>query len=631
MKVKYGYMGKMLFVNLSDGKIREEEITEKLARSYIGGYGIGARIMMERMKPGTDPLGPDNIFGIGTGPLTLTGVISTCRFHTMGKSPLTNYWGGANSGGDFANVLKASGYDIVLFEGKADHPVYLLIRDGKAELKDANNLWGKDTGKTEEMIRQENGDKGLKIACIGTAGEKCSRIAAVINDSGRAAARSGLGAVMGSKNLKAVACGGSQKPEIFDKAKVQSLVKEMAKEMKTNPSGMFFVLSNFGTPGAMVSHMKDHDVPIKNWSGNNVEDFPEAKWASVSWEAMKQYATKKYACTGCPIACGHWMKVSSGKYQVEKAHKPEYETLAAFGPNCLNDNVESLIYANELCNLHGFDTISAGAVIAFAIECYENGILTKKDTDGLELTWGNTDAIIEVLKKMCTREGIGDLLAEGAQVAAAKIGRGAEKFAMHVGGEMLPMHDPRFAPGWGATYVSDPTPARHTRGGTQFIESGMADPTIFIPWGLKEVPSKLEKYNPAGKGKIHALMVARQYIVETSGTCLFAADALHFPFLDLMKAVTGWDVNSEEMIETGKRIATLLHAFNLREGFKPRDFTIPPRASGNPPLKAGVLKDITLDIEGLQRQYYEEMGFNTKTGEIRKDKIEALGLKDILS
>jgi aldehyde:ferredoxin oxidoreductase len=631
MKVKYGYMGKMLFVNLSDGKIREEEITEKLARSYIGGYGIGARIMMERMKPGTDPLGPDNIFGIGTGPLTLTGVISTCRFHTMGKSPLTNYWGGANSGGDFANVLKASGYDIVFFEGKADHPVYLLIRDGKAELKDANNLWGKDTGKTEEMIRQENGDKGLKIACIGTAGEKCSRIAAVINDSGRAAARSGLGAVMGSKNLKAVACGGSQKPEIFDKAKVQGLVKEMAKEMKTNPSGMFFVLSNFGTPGAMVAHMKDHDVPIKNWSGNNVEDFPEAKWASVGWEAMKQYATKKYACTGCPIACGHWMKVGSGKYRVEKAHKPEYETLAAFGPNCLNNNMESLIYANELCNLHGFDTISAGAVIAFAIECYENGILTKKDTDGLELTWGNADAVIEVLKKMCTREGIGDLLAEGAQVAAAKIGRGAEKFAMHVGGEMLPMHDPRFAPGWGATYVSDPTPARHTRGGTQFIESGMADPTIFIPWGFKDIPSKVEKYNPAGKGKIHALMVARQYLVETSGTCLFAADALHFPFLDLMKAVTGWDLMDEEVIETGKRIATLLHAFNLREGFKPKDFTIPPRASGNPPLKAGVLKDITLDIEGLQRQYYEAMGFDTQTGEIRKDRIEALGLKDILS
>jgi aldehyde:ferredoxin oxidoreductase len=631
MKVKYGYMGKMLFVNLSDGKIREEEITEKLARSYIGGYGIGARIMMERMKPGTDPLGPDNIFGIGTGPLTLTGVISTCRFHTMGKSPLTNYWGGANSGGDFANVLKASGYDIVLFEGKADHPVYLLIRDGKAELKDANNLWGKDTGKTEEMIRQGNGDKGLKIACIGTAGEKCSRIAAVINDSGRAAARSGLGAVMGSKNLKAVACGGSQKPEIFDKAKVQGLVKEMAKEMKTNPSGMFFVLSNFGTPGAMVAHMKDHDVPIKNWSGNNVEDFPEAKWASVGWEAMKQYATKKYACTGCPIACGHWMKVGSGKYRVEKAHKPEYETLAAFGPNCLNNNMESLIYANELCNLHGFDTISAGAVIAFAIECYENGILTKKDTDGLELTWGNADAVIEVLKKMCTREGIGDLLAEGAQVAAAKIGRGAEKFAMHVGGEMLPMHDPRFAPGWGATYVSDPTPARHTRGGTQFIESGMADPTIFIPWGFKDIPSKVEKYNPAGKGKIHALMVARQYLVETSGTCLFAADALHFPFLDLMKAVTGWDLMDEEVIETGKRIATLLHAFNLREGFKPKDFTIPPRASGNPPLKAGVLKDITLDIEGLQRQYYEAMGFDTQTGEIRKDRIEALGLKDILS
>ena len=631
MKVRYGYMGKMLSVNLSNRKIHEEELTDELARNYIGGYGIGARIMMERMKPGVDPLGPDNIFGVGTGPLTLSGVISTCRYHTMGKSPLTNYWGGANSGGNFANALKASGYDLVFFEGKAEHPVYLLIKNGKAEMKDARHLWGKDTAQTEEMIRKDNGDANIKIACIGTAGERCSRIAAVINDSGRAAARSGLGAVMGSKNLKAVACAGSQKPDLFDKSKVETLVKEMAKEMKENPTGMYQVLSQFGTPGAVVPHLATHDTPIKNWSGNHIEEFPEEKWAKVGWESMEKYVTKKYACTGCPIACGHWMKVDTGKYRVEKGHKPEYETLAAFGPNCLNDNMESLIYANELCNLHGLDTISAGAVIAFAIECYENGILTKKDTDGIELTWGNSDAIIEVLKKMCVREGIGELLADGAKVAAAKIGGKAEKFAMHVGGEMLPMHDPRCVPGWGATYISDPTPARHTRGGTQFIESGMVDPAIFIPWGVKNIPSKMEKYDPAGKGEVHAMISARQYLVEVSGTCLFAADGLIFPFIDLMKAVTGWDLNDEELINTGKRIATILHAFNLREGFKPKDFKMPPRAAGDPPLKMGALKDITIDTEGLKRQYYEAMGFDVKTGAIRKDRIKVLGLQDILS
>jgi aldehyde:ferredoxin oxidoreductase len=389
-------------------------------------------------------------------------------------------------------------------------------------------------------------------------------------------------------------------------------------------------LSKFGTPGAVIPHLATHDTPIKNWSGNHIEDFPEGKWAKVSWEGMEKYVTKKYACTGCPIACGHWLKVSTGKYQVEKAHKPEYETLAAFGPNCLNDNMESLIYANELCNLYGFDTISAGAVIAFAIECYENGILTKKDTDGLELTWGNADAIISLLEKMGRREGIGDLLAEGAKAAATKIGRGAEKFAMHVGGEMVPMHDPRFAPGWGATYVSDPTPARHTRGGTQFIESGMVNPEIFVPWGVKDVPSKMEKYNPAGKGKIHAIMAARQYLVETSGACLFAADGVSFPFLDLMRAVTGWDLTDEEVIQTGKRIATIFHAFNLREGFKPKDFTMAPRVAGDPPLKAGALKGITIDVEDLKRQYYEAMGFDPGTGEIRKDKIKELGLQDIL-
>jgi aldehyde:ferredoxin oxidoreductase len=627
MKVEYGYMGKMLFVDLTNRKTHEEDLSEEIARNFIGGYGVGARIIMERMKAGVDPLRPDNILGFGTGPLTLSGMTSTCRFTAMGKSPLTGYWGDANSGGNFANVFKASGYDAIFFNGRAEHPVYLLIRDGKVEFKDARQLWGVDTVKTENMIRRENDDIHLKIACIGTAGEKRSRIAAIMNDWGRAAARSGLGGVMGSKNLKAIACSGAQKPKIFDKARMGTLMKELLRETKTNPSDMYKVCCSSGTPGAMMPHMAMHDVPIKNWAGNNIEDFPESKWESVGWESLEKYVTKKYACTGCFIACGHWVKVSTGKYRVKKGHKPEYETMAAFGPLCLNDNMESLIYANELCNLHGLDTISAGGVIAFAIECYENGLISKKDTGGLELTWGNTEAIIGVLKKMCLREGIGDLLAEGSREAAKKIGRGAEKFSMDVGGELIPMHDPRQVPGMGATYVSDPTPARHTRSGTAFQEEGMANPVTMNILGL---PLKMERYDPTGKGRAHSLVTAWQHLVNTTGLCIFAGDGLNFSLLEMMKAVTGWNLDHDELIKTGKRISTLLHAFNLREGFKPADFTMPPRVYGNPPLKIGLLEGITVNIEGLKRQYYEAMGFDPSTGEIRQDRIEELGLENII-
>ncbi len=626
-KARYGYMGKLLFVDLTNGQWHDEELSEGMARKFVGGYGIGARVMMERVKPGVDPLGPDNMFGIGTGPLTLSGVYSTCRFATMGKSPLTGYWGDANSGGDFANALKASGYDIVFFEGRAEHPVYLLIDDGKVEIKDARRLWGKDTAVTEELIREENGNPKLKVAVIGPAGERLSRIAAVINDRGRAAARSGLGAVMGSKNLKAVACTGTLKPQILDRPKVQAMMKEMIRETKENPSGMFYGLSHGGTPGALPMHMHDHDVPIKNWSGNTVADFPEPKWSAVAWDGMAKYAKKKYACVGCPIACGSILTVEGGKYPVRDVHKPEYETLAAFGPMCLNDNMESLIYVNELCNLNGLDTISAGATVAFAIDCYENGILTSADTDGLELTWGNSDAHVAVLEKMCLRDGIGDVLADGAKWAAEKIGRGAESLAMHAGGEMLAMHDPRCFPGWGATYISDSTPGRHTRGGTAFAEHGGVNERAYAGMGI---PFKMERYDVTDKGKYHAMLAGWQHWVNTSGACLFGVDSMPLDFVGCMNAITGWGLDYEEIVQTGKRITTLLHAFNLREGFKPDDFRLPERARGNPPLGAGALEGVTIDSEGLKKQFYEAMGFDAQSGAIERDRIVALGLDDVL-
>lgn len=626
-RARYGYMGKLLFVDLTDGTMHEEELPEETARKFVGGYGVGARVIMERMKAGVDPLGPENVFGIGTGPLTLSGVLSSCRFATMGKSPLTGYWGDANCGGDFANALKGSGYDLVFFEGKAEQPVYLKIQDGRPELKDARHLWGKDTTATEELIRQDNTNKGLKVASIGPAGERLARIAAVINDRGRAAARSGLGAVMGSKNLKAVACTGSLKPEVLDRAQVRALMKEMLRETQEHPSGMFYGLSHGGTPGAMPMHLADHDVPIKNWSGTTVEDFPEPTWGAVAWDGMVEYVTQPYACTGCPIRCGSIVTVEEGKYPVRDAHKPEYETLAAFGPMCLNDDMRSLIYANELCNRYGLDTISAGATVAFAVECYENGVLSLGDTDGLELTWGNSDAHVALLEKMCRREGIGDVLADGAKWAAGKIGRGAEVFAMHAGGEMLAMHDPRCFPGWGATYVSDSTPGRHTRGGTAFAEHGGVNERAYA--GMV-IPFKMDRYDPTGKGAYHAKLAGWQHWVNTSGACLFGIDSMPLDFVGCMNAITGWGLDHDEIVQTGMRITTLLHGFNLREGFKPDDFRLPERARGNPPLAAGALKGVTVDTEGLKRQFYEAMGFDPQTGAIDPARITALDLDDVL-
>jgi aldehyde:ferredoxin oxidoreductase len=620
-------MGKFLFVDLTNRKTHEEELTDEMARSYVGGYGLGVRVLMERMKPGAHPLGPDNILGIGTGPLTGSGVVSTSRFTTMGKSSLTGYWGDANCGGDMAAAIKAAGYDAIFFEGRADAPVYLYCTDEKVEIRKAGHLWGKNAAETETMIRSENNDQKLKVACIAMGGEKLSRIAAIMNDSGRAAGRAGLGAVMGSKKLKALVCKGSHKLAIFDGDRVKGLTKRMLQEAKDSPSPLYSVLSYSGTPGAMLPHLAMHGAPIKNWGGNNIEDFPEPKWGNLAYEVMEKFVTKKYACLGCPIACGAIMNVSDGKYAVHNAHKPEYETVAAFGSMCLNDNMESVIYANDLCNLHGLDTISAGAVIAFAIECYENNLLTKADTDGIELTWGNSEAIVTVLEKMIRREGIGDLLAEGAQIAAAKIGRGAEKFAMHVGGEMVAMHDPRESPGWGAAYVADASPARHTRGGTYDVE--MAWPKDPILYGLG-LPRSMEKYNPEGKGKAHALLASFRHLINVSGACMFAVDGLNFPLMEILTSVTGWDLTPEEFIKAGYRIATLQHAFNLREGFKPSDFTMPPRIEGKPPFKVGVFKDLTLDMEELKKRFYEAMGFDYQTGAIKRERIAELGLDDVL-
>jgi len=431
-----GYMGKMLMVDLSRNELKDEVLDEKLGRQFIGGYGIGARILFSRQKAGVDPLGPDNTLGILSGPFSGTPALSGTRHTVVGKSPLTGGWGDANSGGDFGAYLKFAGYDAVFFTGISEKPVYLFINNGQAELRDAAHLWGKDTRQTEDMLKSELG-RDAAVACIGQSGEKVSLIAAVVNKT-RTAARSGLGAVMGAKRLKAVAVKGNMKVPVADEKRT----KELRTKWQGKLGGHIVWLKPTGTPFLTVGGAKGGDSPVKNWGGVGVIDFPDAE--PIGAEAVIERRTKRFACYLCPIGCGGYMKAGTGEYKYEAgSRRPEYETIAMFGTNCLNNNIESIIKANDICDRYGLDTISAAATIAFAIECFENGLITRADTDGIEMTWGNHKAIVAMTEKLARREGFGAVLADGVKVAAEKIGQGADQYAIHVQGQELPAHDPK--------------------------------------------------------------------------------------------------------------------------------------------------------------------------------------------
>lgn len=612
-----GYMGKMLFVDLTRGEIKEETLDEKLCRDFIGGYGIGARIMYSRQKGGVDPLGPENMLGFATGPLTgVPGVFGT-RYAVVSKSPLTRTWGDANCGGDFGPFLKFAGYDAVFFTGASDKPVYLLCKDGAAELSDASELWGKDVDETEALLHSKLG-KEARIASIGPAGEKLSLISSVLHNH-RAAARSGLGAVMGSKKLKAVVAIGKGKVPIANTEAHAQVRKEYAAKLKESPFAD--LLGQFGLCFMNVGNFESGNSPCKNWGGVGIRDFPNM--AALSHENVVARQEKKFACWRCPVACGGVMKAGTEYDYPAGVYKPEYETCAAFGAMCLNDNIESIIKANDICNRYGLDTISAGATIAFAIDCYENGLITKEDTDGIELTWGNHRAIAAMTDKLARREGFGDILADGVKVAAEKIGKGADKYAVHACGQELPMHDPTFAPSFGCSYQSAPTPGRHTQTGLCMAEEGAVQPGLEV--------SHLDKYTYTGKGQIEASIRGNVDLLNASGMCLFGGN-LFLPVGNIpafLRAVTGWELTDEELTATAQRIATIRQAFTVREGIKPKDFKLRGHPIGDPPDTEGPLANVTVDVDTLCKEYYQAMGWDAETGKPSKKKLLELGLNDI--
>ncbi|MFC1980207.1 aldehyde ferredoxin oxidoreductase family protein [Chloroflexota bacterium] len=619
-------MGKILVVDLTSAKVGEKKLQEGLRRSVIGGVGLGARLLYEYQSANLDPFDEKNVLGFMPGLLSGTIVPSASRLTVVSKSPLTRGWGDSNVGGYIASELKRAGYDGILFQGISPRPVYLLIYQGKAELRDASHLWGKDTIETEEILRKEIGDMKLRVACIGPAGEKLSLISAIITEGkeGRAAARSGIGAVMGSKLLKAIAVRGQNMVPAVDAARAQLLKRQFIRDVKETKVKFIDTLKSTGTAGTTNGFIIGGATPIRNWSLFGLDALSETKPSCKpdEFRINKKYEVRRTTCAGCPIGCGAILK--SERIGGER-DRPEYETVAGFGPMCLNNNMTSIIEANDICNRAGIDTISASTSIAFAIECYQQGIITKQDTDGIELTWGNAAAHITMLEKMIRREGFGAILADGVKRAAEEIGHEAQEYAIHVGGQELGFHDSRQLPARGTSYICDPTPGRHTTffAGTILEREGSPGPYPEL-W---EPQIELRDYER--KSAIYSAAIKYEQVLASAGVCKFVMFQGTFPLIDFISAVTGWDFTPEEALVTGERIQTMRQLFNLREGIDPKKFCLPQRVSK--PATTGPHKDIPIDFDMLRKQYYTAIGWNPETGYPIKSRIDELGLGNLVN
>ena len=656
-----GYMGKILWIDLSKGESKIEEIPDEVYERFLSGYGLAVKILYERIPPGADPLGPENILAFMSGLLTGTPSLFTGRWMVCAKSPLTGGWGDSNCGGNLSPAIKRAGVDGIFFAGASEKPVYVVIDDGKVEIRDASHIWGKDCYETEDLIHKELGDERgqFKIACIGPAGEKLCLIAGISNDKGRFAARSGLGAVMGSKKLKAIAVRGKQKIESANPEAMKEITKRFNKALNRadflmkiinnrlfkivgkmartgpatrNPGDLWrLILKKYGTMGVTAMSAENGDSPVKNWKGAGFKDFPLDRSSKISDDTVLKFEVKKYGCYSCPIRCGGIVAVKEGPYPLEESHKPEYETLCAFGTLTLTDDLYALFKINDLCNRGGVDTISCGAAVAFAIECYEQGVITKEDTGGLELSWGNSKAIIKLVEMIINREGIGDILADGVKRASEKLGKGSEKWAVHAGGQELPMHDPKFDPGYGIAYECEPTPGRHTIASYTWQDLIGIDRFFKDAQPLKMMTSKRERLDPKARITNQVLNSKLAQIMNGVGMCLFGLGmGPKTPIFEWLNSATGWNKTPEQYLEVAERIQTLRHSFNIREGIKPKDFKMTPRAAGDPPLEAGPHKGITLDTETARRLFYEAYGWDPETGKPKKEILEKLGLNEVI-
>ena len=588
-----GYAGKILRVDLTHGKMSTEEPDEAFYRSYMGGRGFIGYYLLKELEPGIEPLSPENKLIFATGIITGGRIGGAGRNSVGAKSPLTNGYGEAEAGGYWGPELKGAGYDSIIFEGKSEKPVYLWLGGGDPELRSASHLWGKTTLEVEAAIRDELDDQAIKTALIGPAGENMVRFSCILNDITHAYGRSGMGAVMGSKNLKGIAVRGRRLPAIADRAKIGEIIKWLSDNV---PKGM----QDLGTAGGVMDLNQGGGLPTRNFQ-EGVFEGAEA----ISGQTMRDtILTDRGTCYACSVTCKRVVTVDKPHKVDPEYGGPEYETIGSLGSNCGIDDLAAIAKGNELCNAYGLDTIGVGTTIAFAMDCFENGLLTEKDTDGIDLKFDNAEAMVQLVEMIAKREGIGDLLAEGVKRAAEQLGNGASELAMHIKGQEFPMHEPRFKPGMGLGYAVSPTGADHMQG---LHDAGSRD---------------------VGPDKVRTFLHSQYWssFRNCAGMCVFLP-YMQSQYPEIIQTLTGWDVDGWELMKVGERGLNLTRAFNIREGFTKADDIFPRRI--HEAFTSGPLAGVGYGEDRLSNAvsiYYDMAGWDSETGVPGKGKLMELDI-----
>jgi len=616
----HAYMGSLLRVDLTHGSVRSEETRQDWAKLFLGGPGLATRYLYDLLPKGADPLGPENPLIMMTGPLTGTASASASRYAVVAKSPQTGILGHSNSGGSFGPALKRSGFDGIIFEGASPKPVYLRIDAGKAELRDASRLWGKTVPETEELLQAENGEP-ITVASIGPAGENRVRFAAIMNNKHRAAGRCGMGAVMGSKRLKAVTCLGKASIGLADPERFVRAVKRQTALMDESLFKISF--DTFGTSALADMVNVRGGYPVHNWQDGVFDSIEEVNGQALSDKVLVQGVR----CFACPVACGRGTEIRDGKWKGHSGEGPEYETVDTLGAMCGVSDMNAITMANYLCNEYGLDTISMGATIAFAMECYEKGILTSRETEGREFRFGDADLIVDLVGMTARREGIGDLLAEGTRGMAARLGKSSDHFAMNVKGLELPAYDPRAAKITGLGYVTA------IRGGDHMTGYIQGPTFIDIPFLVVEDSSIRDPYvaNP-DEAKVLVDMENALTVLDAIGGCKFMGVQLTAEELaELIASATGWDFGVPEFRQAGERIYSLMRILCAREGMGREQDILPARLMEDP-LPRGPAQGMVLDratLEMLKDAYYQQRGWSGETGVPTAEKLRELGIGEL--
>jgi aldehyde:ferredoxin oxidoreductase len=609
-----GYAGTILYVDLTTGKTRTEKLSDEVAKKYVGGIGLGMKLYLSNSKAGVDPFSPENPLVLAVGPVSGTMFPTGGNGHAfISKSPETNGVGEAVSHGTFGAELKRAGYDAVIFTGKAEKPVYLWIDDDSAQILDASQTWGKSPGETEDAIKKETGDYYVRVASIGLAGEKLSKIASIINEKTRAAGRTGLGAVMGSKNLKAIAVRGTRDIAVAKPDQFMEMVKEFHERMKGPAAQKYRTL---GTSENIMVQNSLFCLPTRNFENAHFENA-----SKVSAEELNErYIAKIIACNSCAMRCEHEAVIKEGPFKGTQA-RMEYDNIWALGPNCGVDKLDAIIKAAELCNYNGLDATSAGVAVSFIMDCHEKGLLTHEDLGGLDAHFGNADALVQLIEKIGNREGIGNMLADGVKAAAEKIGKNSIQLAMQIKGLEVTGYDLRCLKTTALAAAVSFRGADHNRSGAYTID-------------LKGKVDRLKAEK--GRGKLVKDAEDTFALIDSLIVCKNAKGTFYNELADMAKlysSVTGSEVTAEELKVTGERINTLAKLINVREGKSRNDDTLPWKVMNQPitddgPAKGAVVTQDELDL--MLDDYYQARGWNVE-GIPTKAKLQELGLQEYLS